>query len=104
MRPLIQQLWKDDTGAVLAFEWVYLASLLILGILTGLIAIRQAVISEMTEYANALLVFNDSFSFSGTSNCLTQQNGGMAISSPDVIQDGAVNSPDTEVIEQSVCD
>ena len=104
MRLVLRKLWDDDCGASLALERVFLATLLILGIVTGLVAVRQAVISEMTEFANALMAYNDSFSFSGTSNCLTQQNGGVAFSGPEAIQDASVAASDNEVLEQSICD
>ena len=47
MRRLMQKLWSDDHGALIATEWVFVATILVLGIITGLIAVRQAVIGQV---------------------------------------------------------
>ena len=54
MRQMLK-LWNDDCGALIATEWVFVVTILILGIITGLVAVRQAVISELTETAQAIL-------------------------------------------------
>lgn len=75
MRQLMLKLWKDEGGALIAVEWVFVATILVLGVITGLVAVRQAVISELTEFANAVMSLNQSYSFSGQSNCQAQTNG-----------------------------
>ena len=50
-------------------EILFIFAILVLGIIAGLVAVRQALISELTESAQALLAINQSFSFSGQSNC-----------------------------------
>ncbi|HZT81007.1 MAG TPA: hypothetical protein VFA26_12320 [Gemmataceae bacterium] len=62
-------LWKDDAGALIATEWVFVATILALGVITGLVAVRQAAIAELTDFADAVLSLNQSFTFSGQSNC-----------------------------------
>jgi Flp pilus assembly pilin Flp len=44
----IQQLWHEEDG-VLSFEWVLLVTLLVLGIVGGLAAARDAVIDELGD-------------------------------------------------------
>jgi len=63
---------------LIATEWVFVATILILGAITGLVAVRQAVISELTEFANALMALNQSFSFTGQSNCQSTTGGSAA--------------------------
>lgn len=104
MRLLLQKLWADNRGALIAVEWVFLATILILGILTGLIAVRQAVLSELTEFAQAILGLNNSFSFSATSNCLASQAGGGALDPSATIQEGSVGANEDATIEQEICD
>jgi hypothetical protein len=60
---------------LIATEWVFVATILVLGIVTGLVAVRSAVISELDDFANALLALNQSFSFSGQSNCQSSSAG-----------------------------
>jgi hypothetical protein len=79
MRQLMQRLWQDDCGALIATEWVFVATILILGAITGLVAVRQAVLAELTDFANALLALNQSYSFSGQSNCESSTAGSVFV-------------------------
>jgi hypothetical protein len=104
MRKLLSKLWADDGGALIATEWVFVATILILGIITGLIAVRQAVISELTEFANALLALDQSYSFAGQSNCLSSTAGSAATDSSDHIGEASIVTNSTSAINQSPCD
>ena len=104
MRKFMKRLWADDGGALIATEWVFVATILILGIITGLIAVRQAVISELTEFANALMALDQSYSFAGQSNCLSSTAGSAATDSSDSIAEAQVNTNSTTAINQSPCD
>ena len=104
MRRLFNKLWSDDAGALIATEWVFVATILILGIITGLIAVRQAVLSELTEFANAVLALNQSYSFAGQSNCLSSTAGSAAIDSTDLIPLARTATTATTQINQSPCD
>ena len=71
MQKLMLRLWKDDCGALIATEWVFVATILVLGSITGLVAVRQAVISQFAELANAVMTLNQGYSFSGQNDdCL----------------------------------
>jgi Flp pilus assembly pilin Flp len=105
MRQLVWRLWNDDCGALIATEWVFVATILVLGIITGLVAVRQAVISELTEFANAVMALDQSFSFAGQSNCLSSTAGSAATDpGPSVINESSVNSSAASVITQVPCD
>ena len=78
MRQLMRKLWNDDCGALIATEWVFVATILVLGAITGLVAVRQAILSELTEFANAVPSLSQSFSFSGLSNCKASTAGSRA--------------------------
>ncbi|HKI30709.1 MAG TPA: hypothetical protein VKA46_02370 [Gemmataceae bacterium] len=67
MSRLLRKLWSDDCGALLASEFLFLFSMLVVGTVTGMTAMRQALVSEMVESGNALLALNQSYSFSGVS-------------------------------------
>ena len=85
MKNLMLKLWNDDCGALIATEWVFVATILVLGAITGLVAVRQAVLSELTEFANAVLSLNQSYSFSGQSNCQSSTAGSQFIDFNDSI-------------------
>jgi hypothetical protein len=101
---VLKRLWADDAGALIATEWVFVATILVLGIITGLVAVRQAVISELTEFANAVLALNQSYSFSGQSNCQSSTAGSQATDSSDKIPAASVSADFNAAINQSPCD
>jgi hypothetical protein len=104
MKNLFAKLWSDDCGALIATEWVFVATILVLGSIVGLVAVRQAVISELTEFANAVMALNQSYSFSGQSNCEASTAGSAAVDSCDTIFAGSTPPDCTSQINQFPCD
>jgi len=103
MYQLMLKLWQDDCGALIATEWVFVATILVLGAITGLVAVRQAVISELTEFANAVMALNQSYSFTGQSNCESSTAGSGASDSSNVIFESSIQ-PVVGNINQTPCD
>jgi hypothetical protein len=65
MKQSLTNLWHDDCGALLATEWVIIATIIVIGIIPGLIAVRQGTLAELTDFANATLSLDQSYSFTG---------------------------------------
>jgi len=51
MRKLLERLWRDDRGALLAAEWVFLGTILVIGLVPGMVAIRNALNASMLKAA-----------------------------------------------------
>ncbi|MEY4179963.1 MAG: hypothetical protein RLY70_3537, partial [Planctomycetota bacterium] len=47
-------LWSDDRGFVVSSELVLIATVVVIGLLTGLAAVRDALISELSDVAGAI--------------------------------------------------
>ncbi len=60
MKACISRLWKSEDG-VLSFEWVLLLTLLVIGVVGGLTAARDAIIDELGDAAQAMLALDQSF-------------------------------------------
>jgi len=60
----LKRLWSDDRG-VLSFEWVVVITLLVIGIVGGLAAVRDATIDELGDVAEGVTHFNQSFHLPG---------------------------------------
>ena len=99
----IRKLWNDDCGALIATEWLFVATIMVLGIITGLVAVRQAVKVDLTEFADAVLALNKSFSFSGQSNCESSTAGSSASDTTNTISNASV-AASTASINQNPCD
>ena len=54
VRRLLARLWADDCGEVVATEYLALGSVLALGGVGGLVAMRDATVGEMQEYGNSV--------------------------------------------------
>ena len=81
MRQLLLKFWQEDCGALIATEWVFVATILVLGSITGLVMVRQSVISELGDFANAVMALEMGYSISGQSNCQSSTVGSEYISS-----------------------
>ena len=55
-----KQLWTEEDG-VLAFEWVLLLTLLVIGIVGGVAAARDAIIDELGDTAQVMLAVDQSY-------------------------------------------
>jgi len=103
MRQMLK-LWNDDCGGgSISIEWVFFVTIVVLGSITGLVAVRQAIISELTEVAQALMALNQSFSFSGQTNCESSTAGSSASDTTNGIAEGSVTAT-TANINQTPCD
>ncbi len=106
MRKLMARLWNDQGGALISVEWVFVATILVLGVSVGLVAVRNAVNSELSEAANAFSALNQGFCFYGQKNkcdgslvagsCATNKGGCHS----QITSDGHVNG---QCIDNSPC-
>ncbi|HZN35210.1 MAG TPA: hypothetical protein VFB80_15385 [Pirellulaceae bacterium] len=60
MKPALQRLWIEEDG-VLSFEWVMLLTLLVIGIVGGVAAARDAIIDELGDTAQVMLAVDQSY-------------------------------------------
>ena len=54
-------MWKEEEG-FLTFEWILLLTLLTIGIVSGITAVRDATIDELGDVAQAMLSLDQSYS------------------------------------------
>ena len=81
MKKLLNRVWREDEG-VLTFEWVLLITVLVIGIVGGLSAVRDALITELGDVAEAMISLDQSYT-------ILQP---WEVTTPDCIQDGASDS------------
>jgi len=60
MRRICTAMWRDESG-VLSFEWTLLVTLVVLGVVGGLAATRDAIIDELGDAAQAMLALDNSY-------------------------------------------
>ncbi len=85
MSKLLQKLWNDDCGALISIEFLFVATVLIIGLVVGLATLRDAVNAELSELANALLALSQGFTVSGVSGCCSSVDGAAVIDTPGLV-------------------
>jgi hypothetical protein len=85
MQRLMGKFWQDDCGALIATEFLFVATILVIGTVVGLSAVRDAVNVELSELANAILALSQGFTVSGQSGCCAETDGSQAIDSPSLV-------------------
>lgn len=82
---LMNRIWREDEG-VLTFEWILLITVLVIGVVGGVSAVRDAVITELGDAAEAVISLDQSYSISTPWD----------IQNPNCTSDGASNSAFTD--------
>src|SRR5258707_7890156 len=82
---IAEQLWNDDDGALIAIEFLFVATILVIGIITGLVGVRNAVVAELTELGNAILALSEGFTIQGLTGCCSSTDGSQAIDTPQLL-------------------
>src|SRR6516164_6591593 len=104
MKHLLKKLWNDDCGALISMEFLFVATILVLGIIVGLANVRSAVNIELSELANAILALSQGYTISGQSGCCASTDGSAAIDTPGLVP-AVICTPVTipSVIDQTPC-
>ena len=77
MRTVLFKLWKDDQGALIATEWVFVVTILVIGLVVGLKTVQQAVLNELEEVAGAIGAISQTYSYGGATGCCASVNGSL---------------------------
>ena len=75
MRNFLNRFWNDDEGFIVSAELLFLYTIAVLGLLTGMVAIRNAVIHEMVDVATSIASLDQSFAFNALTGCGAYTNG-----------------------------
>jgi hypothetical protein len=61
----MMKLWNDEAGFIVSAELVLIATILVLGMIVGLVSVRDQVVQELADIAQAFGNISQSYSFSG---------------------------------------
>lgn len=76
MKILFGRFWREEHGAIVSAEIMLVASILVIGVIVGLSALRDSVVTELADVAQALANVSQSYSFSGVSGHHAFSGGG----------------------------
>lgn len=62
---LFHRLWADDAGFVVSAELILVATLLVIGLIVGLTALRNQVVQELVDVGQAIGSISQSYAYAG---------------------------------------
>jgi hypothetical protein len=62
---MLKRLWNDEAGALLSMEVVLVGTILVIGVLTGLTSLRDAVVTELADLGAAISWLDQSYYYHG---------------------------------------
>ena len=68
MTHFLRRLWRDEAGFVVSAELVLIASILVIGLIVGLASLRDAVVGELADVAQAIGRTDQSYGYLGLTN------------------------------------
>lgn len=62
---MIKSLWNDEAGVILSAELVLIGTILVLGMIVGLVELQCSVVAELSDLSSAFGNLNQSYQISG---------------------------------------
>lgn len=102
---MLARLWKDEDGAV-SVEYLFLLTIVGLGMVIGYSNLSNALNAEYTELGNAILALSQGYEIATKSGCVSTTQGSKATDAPGNVrfQSATVTpvAPSTSDITQNV--
>ena len=65
---ILKTLWHDESGVILSAELVLVCTILVLGLLVGMVELQCAIVGELSDLSSAFGNLNQSYNLSGFSS------------------------------------
>jgi len=62
---MLKTLWNDEAGVILSAELVLIGTILVLGMIVGLVELQHSIVSELSDLASAFGNLDQSYTVSG---------------------------------------
>ncbi len=72
---MFRRLWSEEAGFVVSSDLTLIASILVLGMLVGLVSVRDQAMQELGDLAAAITSTNQSYSFAGVTGHTSSSAG-----------------------------
>ena len=103
MKHVFARLWSEQEGVLVSSELVIFSTAVVIGMLVGLQTVRDAVVQDLGDFANAIGNINQSYSFAGVTGHHSSTAGSMLVDRADDCDTPApANSAEPMCID--VCD
>ena len=89
----LSRMWRDDAGAIIATEYLFVVTILVIGIIVGLSNLRAAINAELTELGNAILALSQGYTIQGEVGAYASTDGSQAIDTAGSLQGISTTPP-----------
>ena len=62
---MMRNLWKDEAGFIISAELVLVATIVVIGLIVGLVSLRNQVVQELVDVGQAIGSISQSFAYAG---------------------------------------
>lgn len=94
---MCRSLWNDEAGFIVSAELVLVATILVIGMIVGLVAIRNQVVQELVDIAQAIGNISQSYAYGGIHKpFMAFTDGSFYNDKADFCQENAAQVPGTE--------
>ena len=80
---LLSRLWADEAGFVVSSELVLIATVMVVGLLAGLTTVRDQVVQELADVADAVSEIDQSYSYSSITGHTSSTAGSFFVDTAD---------------------
>ena len=80
---IFRKLWQDENGFILSSELVLIGTILVIGMITGLTSVRNAVVTELADVAGAIALIDQSYSYGSIQGHHAFTDGSVFTDAPD---------------------
>ncbi len=99
---LLSRLWADEVGFVVSSELVLIATVMVVGLLTGMATVRDQVVQELADVADAVSEIDQSYSYAAVIGHSASTAGSIFADQADFCDEVAVAGTAPECITMNV--
>lgn len=89
IKKITNRLWNDEAGFIVSLELILIATIVVIGMITGLATVRNAVVQELSDVAGAVQDINQSYTFNSAAGPISNTAGSVFVDTMDSPSDGA---------------
>jgi len=89
MEAIARKLWNDEAGFIVSLELILIATIVVIGLITGLATVRNSVVQELSDVSGAVQDLNQTYSFNSIASPVGGTAGSLFTDTMDNLDDGA---------------
>jgi hypothetical protein len=104
---MLVRLLNDEAGFVVSSELALIATILVIGLVVGLVSVRDAILQELGDVAGSIGNINQTYSYTGVTGHSASTSGSLRTDSTDrcdVVTDPAGTEPACMSVAQASAD